>query len=204
MELFVWVILARTTKSKQIAEKLIKSSKWAHSCTTGPIKTKRIERNEMKAQNSSPNNKKSQDSPVFLLDLPYITVMPTSFQITLDFTSHSLTYTWSFYLKRKFSVSSFSPWCSLEGVFIPALDFPVFACIKSHFSCVQLFVTPWTVAHQAPLSLGFSRHKSWSGLPFSSPGELPDPWVETASLIPSPALANGFFTTSTTWKAWLF
>ena len=45
----------------------------------------------------------------------------------------------------------------------------------SHFSRVQLFVTPWTVAHQAPLSLGFSRQEHWSGLPFPSPGDLPYP-----------------------------
>ena len=39
----------------------------------------------------------------------------------------------------------------------------------SHFSRVQLFVTPWTVAHQVPLSMGFSRQEYWSGLPFPSP-----------------------------------
>ena len=45
-------------------------------------------------------------------------------------------------------------------------------------SCVQLFATPWTVAHQATLSLGLSRQESWSGLPFPSPGDLPDPGLE--------------------------
>ena len=45
------------------------------------------------------------------------------------------------------------------------------------FSHVQLFVTPWTVALQTPLSMGFSRHKYWSGLPFPSPGYLPDPGI---------------------------
>ena len=59
---------------------------------------------------------------------------------------------------------------------------------------VQLFVTPWTVAHQAPLSMGFSRQES------RSPGDLPDPGVEPGSLM-SPALAGGFFTTSATWVA---
>ena len=44
--------------------------------------------------------------------------------------------------------------------------------VLSHFSCVRLFVTLWTVACQAPLSMGFSRQESWSGLPFPSPGEL--------------------------------
>ena len=41
----------------------------------------------------------------------------------------------------------------------------------SHFSCTQLFVTPWTAAHQSPLSMGFSRQEYWSGLPFPSPGQ---------------------------------
>ena len=48
-------------------------------------------------------------------------------------------------------------------------------------SCVQLFATPWTVAHQAPPSMGFSRQESWSGLPFPSPGDLPDPGIEPRS-----------------------
>ena len=46
---------------------------------------------------------------------------------------------------------------------------------------VQLFATPWTVAHQAPLSVGFSRQEHWSGLPFPSPGDLPDPRIEPRS-----------------------
>ena len=47
--------------------------------------------------------------------------------------------------------------------------------------CVRLFVTPWTVAHQAPLSMGFSRQDYWSGLPFPSPGDLPDAGIEPGS-----------------------
>ena len=46
---------------------------------------------------------------------------------------------------------------------------------------VQLLVTPWTVAYQAPLSMGFSRQEYWSGLPFLSPGDLPDPGIEPRS-----------------------
>ena len=61
-------------------------------------------------------------------------------------------------------------------------------------SSVQLFATPWTVAHQAPLSLGFSRQEYWSGLPFPPPGDLPDPGIELMSPV-SPALAGRFFTT---------
>ena len=53
--------------------------------------------------------------------------------------------------------------------------------VKS-LSCVQLFVTPWTVAYQAPLSMGFSRRECWSGLPFPSPGHLPNPGIEPGSL----------------------
>ena len=52
--------------------------------------------------------------------------------------------------------------------------------VKS-LGCVQLFVTPWTVAHQAPLSIGFSRQEYWSGLPFPSPGGLPNPGIEPRS-----------------------
>ena len=48
-------------------------------------------------------------------------------------------------------------------------------------SCVQLFVTPWTEARQAPLSMKFSRQEYWSGLPFTSPGDLPDPGIEPMS-----------------------
>ena len=48
-------------------------------------------------------------------------------------------------------------------------------------SCVQLFATPWTVAQQASLSMGFSRKEYWSGLPFSSPGDFPDPGIEPRS-----------------------
>ena len=55
-------------------------------------------------------------------------------------------------------------------------------CVLSHFSRVGLFVTPWTVAHQAPPSMGFSRQEYWSGLPFPSPGDLPNPGIEPRSL----------------------
>ena len=66
-------------------------------------------------------------------------------------------------------------------------------------SCVQLFVTPWTVAHQAPLSMGFSRHEYQSGLPCPLPEDLSDPGIKPASLM-SPALTGRFFTTSSTWE----
>ena len=64
--------------------------------------------------------------------------------------------------------------------------------------------TPWTVTLQAPLSMEFSRQEYWSQLPFSSPGDLPNPETEPASLT-SPALAGRLFTTGATWEApnWL-
>ena len=70
---------------------------------------------------------------------------------------------------------------------------------KSPQSCLH-FLTLWTVARQAPLSLGFSRQEYWSGLVCLPPGDLPTSRIKAVSLI-SPALAGGFFTTSTTWDA---
>ena len=54
-------------------------------------------------------------------------------------------------------------------------------CLHVLLSCVQLFAAPWTVTHQASLSMGFSRQEYWSGLPFPSPGDLPHPGVEPGS-----------------------
>ena len=58
--------------------------------------------------------------------------------------------------------------------------FTPFVCVQS-ISCVRFFATPWTVACQAPLSMGFSRQEYWSGLPFPSPGDLPDPGIDPRS-----------------------
>ena len=67
------------------------------------------------------------------------------------------------------------------------------------WSCAAL----WTVAHQAPLSMGFSTQEYWSGLPCHPPGDLPDPGIEPSSLM-SPALAGRFFTSGATWEARVF
>ena len=67
---------------------------------------------------------------------------------------------------------------------------PVCACVLSH---VQAFVTPWTIACQASLSMNFPRQEYWSGLPFPAPGDLPEPGVKPMSLV-SRALAGSFFT----------
>ena len=73
------------------------------------------------------------------------------------------------------------------------------ARMLSCFSRVRLFSTAWTVARQAPLSLGFSRQEHQSGLPHPPPGDLPDPGMEPESLR-SPTMAGRFFTTSATWE----
>ena len=65
--------------------------------------------------------------------------------------------------------------------------------LLSRFSRVRLCATPEAAAHQAPLSLGFSRQEHWSGFPYPPPGDLPDPGMELGS----PALVGRFFTSST-------
>ena len=60
----------------------------------------------------------------------------------------------------------------------------VYVCVKvkvKSLSRVRLFATPWTVAYQAPPSMGFSWQQYWSGLPFPSPGDLPDPGIKPGS-----------------------
>ena len=54
-------------------------------------------------------------------------------------------------------------------------------CMLRHFSCVRFFATPWTIAHQAPLSMGFFRQEYYSGLPGPPPGDLANPGIEPAS-----------------------
>ena len=72
------------------------------------------------------------------------------------------------------------------------------ACSLSCFSCVRVFATPWAVARQAALSMEFSRQEYWSGLPYTPPGDLPNPGIKPTSLT-SPALAGGLSTTCATW-----
>ena len=73
-------------------------------------------------------------------------------------------------------------------------------CVLSYFSHLRLFTVPQTVAHQAPLSMGFSRQEYQNGLPSSTPGDLPDPGIKPVSLA-SPALAGRFFITVPPGKA---
>ena len=84
-------------------------------------------------------------------------------------------------------------------IIILCIGLVIHVCVRVRaqlLSCVQLLVVPWTVAHQAPLSVGFSRQEYQSGLPFPSLGDLHDPGVKPAS----PALAGGFFTTEPSGK----
>ena len=74
--------------------------------------------------------------------------------------------------------SDLASW-KVSGLFTRAMLCAGLTC----FSHVQLFATPWTIVHQVPLSMGFSRQEYWSGLPFPSPGDLPNPRLEPMSLV---------------------
>ena len=87
-----------------------------------------------------------------------------------------------------YSVNFFHMWCTaglitLITLFIVSLH----ACVLSGFSRVWLFETQWTIAHQAPLSMGFSQKEYWSGLPCPPPGDHPNPGIQPTSPA-SPAL----------------
>ena len=79
--------------------------------------------------------------------------------------------------KPAFLLSSFT---LTKRLFSPLCFLPVKVKMKS-LSRVLLFATPWTVAYQASLSMGFSRQECWSGLPFPSPGDLPKPGIKPGS-----------------------
>ena len=101
-------------------------------------------------------------------------------------------HVWLFALARilKWVVISSSKGC----IYVCICTRGVCALCAHSWSCVWLLVTPWIVGHQAPLSMEFSRWEYWRGLPFPSPGDLPDPEIEYACST-SPALEGGFFTT---------
>ena len=82
-------------------------------------------------------------------------------------------------------------WCIISEVRLDPLLGRMRVCMLSH---VWLFATPWTIVHQAPLSMRFPREEYWSRLPFPPPRNLPDPGIEPMFLV-SPALAGGFLTT---------
>ena len=97
--------------------------------------------------------------------------------------------TWKFILNQyccSRTVTAESNFVFISGHFLGRLNTIVCECVYMRV-CAQslrhawLFATPWTVAHQAPLSVGFSGQEQWSRLPFPSPGDLPDPGIEPAS-----------------------
>ena len=90
-------------------------------------------------------------------------------------------------------------WVNPRGVKHNIINIINTACLLSHFSCICFHAALWTVAHQALLFMGFSRQGYWSGLPCLPPGDLPNPGIESMFLM-SPAVAGGFFTTSSTWE----
>ena len=75
-----------------------------------------------------------------------------------------------------FSKQEVLEWGAIDGYIL--IELPLKAKLLSR---VRLFVTPWTVAYQASPSMGFSRQEYWSGLSFPSPGDLPDPGIESGS-----------------------
>ena len=82
---------------------------------------------------------------------------------------------------------------------VPAVKQEAGMCACQIASVMSNSATPWTLAHQAPLFMGFSRQEYWSGLPCPPPGDLSEPGIEPTSLM-SPVEAGWFFTTNTTWE----
>ena len=96
-------------------------------------------------------------------------------------------------------------WMNEDVVYINAMEYysamkkkEILLLATMYKLCPNSFATPWTVAFQVPLSMGFPRQQYWSGLPFLSPGDLPDPGIEPVP----PASAGGFFTTEPPEKPW--
>ena len=114
------------------------------------------------------------------------------FPITLHLITSTCPKTPLFYELLSVScVLALEPWLQF-ALLTRAYPSVLFACMRvCILSCVPLFGTPWTVAHQAPLFMGFTRQEYWSGVPFPPPGDLPSPGTELASS----ALADRFFTT---------
>ena len=96
---------------------------------------------------------------------------------------------------HKWPCKHFAGKLGVQFSFLPAV-----CCMLPHFSPIRLFATLWTIACQAPLSMGFSRQEYWSGLLCPPPGDLPNLGTEPISLT-SISFAGRLFTTSATWEA---
>ena len=106
------------------------------------------------------------------------------------------THRWGHVHSLHSQVHSLPSCFALPGSY-PSMNAGMIVCCC--FSHIWLFATPWSVACQAPLPIGFSRQEYRSGLPCPLPGDLPNPGIKLMSFM-SPALAGGFFTTSATWE----
>ena len=94
--------------------------------------------------------------------------------------SHRVGHDWSWLSSS--SSSSSTRASSYFSFLTRKMKVSLHACIPSHFSHIRLFATLWTIAHQTPLSMGFSRREYWSRFPYPPPGDLPDPGIEPMSL----------------------
>ena len=136
-----------------------------------------------------------------------VLLLPSIFPSIRVFSNNSaLHIRWPKYWSCSFSINPSNEYSGLISFRTDWLDLLAaqvehllhYVCAKS-LCHVWSFATLWTIAHLA-LSMGFSRQESWSGVPFPTPGNLPDQGIEPTSLT-SPSLAGGLFTTSTTWRA---
>ena len=97
-------------------------------------------------------------------------------------TTNTDTNSWNVcYIFRSYISHNYQTHDKTERIFMTLVWLDCFKVKVKSLSCVRLFATPWTVAHQAPPSMGFSRQEYWSGLPFPSPGDLPNPGIEPRS-----------------------
>ena len=129
-------------------------------------------------------------------------MMVISIRDTCEFLSFLVATIWGLHLVSSgfmatvnhLTIYRTGPWPSTMNYLVQNASRDMLEKFMKLLSHVWLFVTPWTVARQAPLTMGFIRQEYWSGLPCPSPGDLPDPGNE----LKSPALAGRCFTTSTT------
>ena len=112
---------------------------------------------------------------------------------------------WKHFIAALFIIATNRKYLSVKLKYL-SVDECIRPCMLSCFNRIQLFLTLWTVVHHVPLSMGFSRQEYWSGLPFPSPEDLPNPGIEPVSLTsPALALAIRFFTISATLEAgWMY
>ena len=93
--------------------------------------------------------------------------------------THSLPWLWRWFHGCE-PMSKITKLCTLDTCNLSCVSYTLKVKVKL-LSCVQLFATPWTVAYQAPPSMGFSRWEFWTGLPFPSPRDLPNPGIKPAA-----------------------